>query len=122
VQPIADWKLPVGDWLQCILHMKQLQDVSAFNAPQLQILVQRIVSLDLSLNDLEHLDGLHHLSQLCELNLSFNHLHSLSGIETLFNLRRLDVSNNHIAELDHLAHLSMLTELVRRFVLASLTI
>ncbi|XP_077117139.1 uncharacterized protein LOC143773624 [Ranitomeya variabilis] len=75
---------------------------------------ERILQLDLSLNELTELKAtsFHHFHNLLELNASCNVLHSLSGITMLPNLLALDISYNAIAEMQpfnactNLAHLN----------------
>ncbi|XP_066448237.1 leucine-rich repeat-containing protein 40-like [Eleutherodactylus coqui] len=63
---------------------------------------ERILKLDLSLNELTELkvNSFHHLHGLLELNVSCNALHSLPGLTMLPNLLALDLSYNAVANME----------------------
>lgn len=64
-----------------------------------------VATIDLSHNQLTHVDGLRHLTFSKIVNLSHNKLHNVDGLRNLTTLKHLDLSHNELTNVDGLSNL-----------------
>lgn len=76
-----------------------------------QLDLSRIVSLDLSNNNIQQVSGLDCLPSLADLNLSNNQIDSLLGFPLMENLERLDLARNKLKDLQGIELLTWIIEL-----------
>ncbi|KAK7101209.1 leucine-rich repeat-containing protein 40-like isoform X2 [Littorina saxatilis] len=100
------------EWLEPFKNLRAL-DVSLNQIKHVQgvEVLQQLRTLNLSHNALRSADGLPNNSTLVELRLAVNDIQDMSTLPSMLNLKILDVSNNSLLSLDGLTSLPRLEEL-----------